>query len=117
MSEWISVGPDNLLADGSMAEIAAGSITIILARVEGQYYAVQANCPHLGGRLGRGKLEDHTLTCPLHASQFDVRDGHVIIWTGRFPEVITKLASTLRKPTALRTYPTRVQDGQVWVNI
>jgi Rieske Fe-S protein len=39
-----------------------------------------ARCPHMGGDLGRGRLESGALVCPVHASRFDMCTGEVLHW-------------------------------------
>jgi len=117
MTEWKAVGTETLLKDGTMTEVRVGDMRILLARVQGNYYAVQALCPHLGGNLARGRLNEFVVRCPQHGSQFDLRDGHVVAWIAKIPGIARKLAVATKKPQDLRNYRTRVQDGQVWVEI
>lgn len=70
-----------------------------LCNVEGQYYAVDDACPHRGGPLGAGVLEGCDLYCPLHGWPFDVRTG----------------ACRTNPSRPVRTYPTRVENGKVWI--
>ena len=117
MAEWKSVGPAEMLADGEMKEVKVGDVVLLLARVGGQVYAADGLCKHLGGHLARGKLNGFVVTCPQHKSTYDLRDGHNIEWIPKIPGIARTLATSVKKPTGLRTYPTRVQDGQVWVEI
>jgi nitrite reductase/ring-hydroxylating ferredoxin subunit len=39
----------------------------------------------------------------------------VVIWLSRFPELVRKAAGAVMPPRCLRTFPTRVKSGQVWV--
>jgi len=42
---------------------------------DGEYYALDNACPHQGGPLGQGKVEDECVYCPWHGWQFDVETG------------------------------------------
>ena len=53
-----------------MKKVMIGDHGILLARVKGRYFAVDALCPHLGGDLSEGSLKETTLTCPMHHSLF-----------------------------------------------
>jgi len=117
MAEWKPVGPEAMLANGQMAELEIGGERVLLARAEGSYYAAQALCPHLKGRLSRGTLTGTVVTCPSHGSQFDMRDGHCVAWVAGLPGLARKAAQVIKKPQELRTYPARLQDGQVWVEV
>ena len=44
----------------------------------GEFYAVQADCPHRAGPLADGLLGGTTLICPLHGWKFDVKTGQVL---------------------------------------
>ncbi len=48
---------------------------IALFNVEGEFYAINAICPHMGGHLSEGALRGAVVTCPWHGWTFDVRDG------------------------------------------
>lgn len=63
------------LAPGELTEVIIGGTAIAVCNVDGAFHAVSSVCPHAGGPLGDGVLEDHTLTCPYHGWSFDVRDG------------------------------------------
>lgn len=115
--EWKPVGPEAMLADGTMSEIKADDAVILLARVEGNYYAVQGLCPHQKAHLARGKLGGFVVTCPGHRSQFDLRDGRNLVWLPKLPSLARRMAEALKKPEGLRIYRTRVAEGQIWVEI
>lgn len=115
MTDWMAVGSADVLAEGEMREVNVGDQSLLLARVEGAYYVTQARCPHLGSHLAGGKLEGYVVTCPQHRSQFDIRDGHNIQWTPKLPRLARRLGQVIRKPSDLRAFPIRVDDGQVWV--
>jgi len=40
-------------------------------------YAMDAVCPHEGGPLEQGSIEEYRLTCPWHQAVFDIRTGKV----------------------------------------
>jgi nitrite reductase/ring-hydroxylating ferredoxin subunit len=117
MAEWKSVGVDDMLVDGNMTEVQINDERVLLARVQGSHYAVQGACAYLGGTLAKGKLNGFVVQCPRHGSQFDVRDGHVVAWITGITGVAHRLAETVKRPQALRSYRTQVHDGQVWVEI
>ena len=80
MSELVKVAQVDELKDGAMKEVLAQGREILLARVGDNYYAADNRCPHMGGKLSRGKLEGTIVTCPRHGSQFDLSDGRVVRW-------------------------------------
>ena len=52
-----------------------GERRIAVFNDNGQFSAIDDMCPHMGASLAAGHLENHVVTCPLHAWRFDVRDG------------------------------------------
>ena len=65
------------LKSGEMKELAAGDTRILLARVDDQFYAVSATCPHYGGSLVEGALCGTHVVCPLHHAVFNVVNGNL----------------------------------------
>ena len=57
---------------------AAAVLQIALFKLEGKIYALDNACPHMGGPLGEGEIEDEVVTCPWHGWQFDIKNGHNI---------------------------------------
>ncbi len=104
------------LKNGEMKVVNAGGRDILIARVSDSYYAADSRCPHLGGDLGKGKLEGKIVTCPLHGSQFDLTDGKVIRWTN-FTGFASKLGKLLKSPKPLVLYKVKVEGDEVLVEI
>ena len=78
MAERRRVATTNDVATGELKLVETDGKRIVLYNVAGELYATDATCPHQGGPLGDGLLDDHIVTCPWHAWQFDVRDGHAV---------------------------------------
>lgn len=117
MAEWKAVGMEGMLEDGDMTEVKVDNTVLLLARAEGQYYAAQGLCPHMRAHLARGKLNGFAITCPAHKSQFDLREGRNLEWAPKLPGLARRMAQAFQPPRDLRTYSTRVEDGQVWVEM
>lgn len=96
------IAAEGELADGEMKQVAAGETNILVARVEGTYYAVGATCPHYGAPLASGVLCGRRLVCPWHQACFDVTTGGLL------------------EPPALDGLPrfdVRVADGRITVTV
>jgi nitrite reductase/ring-hydroxylating ferredoxin subunit len=63
---------------GEMRVIDLEGTRVTLARVNDQFYAFDDTCTHMGCSLASGDLDDITVTCACHGSQFDVRSGAVL---------------------------------------
>ena len=66
------------LQDGQMTTVLVGGKKVLLARVDGRFYATAARCPHWGGPLPDGTLHGPRLLCPWHKATYDVRNGDLL---------------------------------------
>jgi nitrite reductase/ring-hydroxylating ferredoxin subunit/uncharacterized membrane protein len=77
--DFIAVLPENELAENSMKCVQAGEIPVLLAKQNGNLFAIANTCSHLGGPLADGELFDNcTVKCPWHGSVFSLEDGSVV---------------------------------------
>lgn len=63
--------------------------------------ATDADCPHEGGPLHEGMIENGCIVCPWHRYGFDLHSGRC----DSDPSL------------SVKTYPTFVEDGTVWVDL
>jgi len=75
---FVVVGKTADIAPGSMKRIDIGGERIVVAHVEGRFYALRDACGHIGVPLSFGTLEGYFIECPRHYALFDVRDGAFI---------------------------------------
>ena len=78
MSEYVPVYQAADLPPGSMTWVAVDRDRVLLANVEGTFYALSDVCGHLRAPLSRGRLDGYSVECPLHFARFDVRTGELI---------------------------------------
>ena len=77
-SEYVRVAGKADIADGKMRKVTLHDKEILIANVDGNYYAIGNECTHYGGDLSQGTLEGNIVTCPNHKSRFDVTSGKVV---------------------------------------
>lgn len=82
---------------GACVEIAGRRIAIFNA--DGEYYAIDDECPHAGGPLSAGSIANCTITCPFHAWEFDLKTGQV----------------DGDPTTCVQTYPVRIEGEDVLI--
>jgi nitrite reductase/ring-hydroxylating ferredoxin subunit len=58
--------------------VAVERARVLLANVDGRFYAISDICGHRNAPLSRGRLAGHIVECPLHFAQFDVRTGKLV---------------------------------------
>jgi nitrite reductase/ring-hydroxylating ferredoxin subunit len=101
---FVTVAPLSDLPEGSVLGVEVEGVAVCLANCEGEIYAFQDNCTHRDFPLSKGELDvdECTITCEWHGAAFDVRSG-------------TALCLPAIKP--VRTYPCRVEDGAIQVDV
>jgi len=75
MAEFRTVVRASEIPPGEMKVVDLDGEAVVIANVDGQYYAFSNTCSHEGGPLGEGELEDDRVTCPWHSTVFDVKTG------------------------------------------
>ncbi len=76
---------NELKAEGHRV-VHGGRAPILVIYRDGQVYALDNRCPHLGFPLDRGSIEDGILTCHWHHARFDVTSGCTFdLWADDVP--------------------------------
>jgi nitrite reductase (NADH) small subunit len=57
---------------GKMKMVRINDGEVLIANVNGSFYAIANPCTHKSGGLSEGSLEGSIVTCPIHGSRFDV---------------------------------------------
>ena len=81
--------------------VQAGGKELALFHVDGKYYAIDNECPHVGGPLGEGTLEGMEVVCPLHRWTFDLVTGQC----------------SRNAKVKVNAYPAGEEDGSIWVEV
>ena len=97
MPEFIAVADAASLPPGHGRTVHVRGREFAVYNLDGQFYALDDLCPHRGGPLGAGCLQNGEVFCPLHGWGFDVKTG----------------ACSNRPDRPVKTYPARLQHGQV----
>jgi len=63
---------------GGLKFVSAGGKDLVIANLNGNFYAIDNWCTHEQGNLSEGALNKNVLTCPEHGAQFDVTTGKVL---------------------------------------
>ena|ERR1035437_911179 len=63
---------------GEIKALKLGAEEVLVANVNGIYYAIGNFCTHEKGNLSMGVLQGNIVTCPKHKAQFDVTNGKVV---------------------------------------
>lgn len=83
-----------------LATVHVDGHTLVLWRYDGQVYALDNRCPHMGFPLDRGTCRDGILTCHWHNARFDLRTG------GTFDQFADDA----------QVFPVELRGDEIWVN-
>lgn len=70
----IKLGPANF-RDDEMRGYAVGKRNVLVAKIDGEYRALDDWCNHAGCLLSGGRLEKPLIICPCHEVGFDLASG------------------------------------------
>ncbi len=84
-----------------MLTVSVEGQVLLLVHHQGQVFALDNRCPHMGFPLDRGSVHNGILTCHWHHARFDLCSGGTFdLWADDVP-----------------AFPVQVSDGQVWVDL
>lgn len=72
---WFKVLDHDELPEGRVTTATCAHRTVCLSHFEGEYAALDNRCPHQGGPLGEGSIENGFLRCPWHGWDFHPTTG------------------------------------------
>ena len=98
---WHKAAKVSDIADGQARTFEVTGTVIALFCSGGKFYAMDNRCPHRGGPLVEGHVEDNVVTCPWHAWQFDITSGKCQTMPG----------------TKQKTYPVKIDGDIILINI
>jgi nitrite reductase (NADH) small subunit len=58
-----------------VCEFVSSGRALCVANVNGSIAVLDGTCPHEGGPLGEGTIEEGKVVCPWHSIAFDLRTG------------------------------------------
>ena len=92
------------LPEGTGRIVRNGLLDVGVYNLGGELYAIEDRCSHDDGPLAEGELdaEAGVAVCPRHGARIDIRSGRALT----LPAVLPVL-----------TYPVRVEDGRVVVEV
>ncbi len=100
MGDFRTVAKDSEIGAGEMKLVDLDGEEVVIANVDGAFFAFGNVCTHVGGPRVEGELQDEAVTCPWHASVFNVKSGEVLEEPAEDP---------------IPTYEVRVEDDEIQV--
>ena len=75
MGEYVKVAETKDVLKNQMQVFNVKGREILVVNVEGEFYAFDNRCPHMGYPLFFGSLEGDTLICGFHSAKFNIKTG------------------------------------------
>ncbi len=103
MSEnWHHVANTGDIEEEDVMPAKVGELELAIYNVEGDFYATSDICTHGQAQMSEGVVIDDIIECPLHQGRFHIPSGS---------------AKGAPVSEALATYPVKVEDGKVYVDV
>jgi 3-phenylpropionate/trans-cinnamate dioxygenase ferredoxin component len=102
MGKWHDVTAAGDIDPGSFALLETDDVSAAVFNVEGTLYAIEDVCTHDGAELAGGPVIGDQVICPRHGARFCLRTGRAL---------------TPPAYEAVRTFPVRVHNGRVEVEL
>lgn len=99
-NRWVRAILDTDLPDDTPTGVEVEGRQVLLHRHAGELHALDNVCSHAAGLLSRGEVSGCIVTCPLHGSRFDLRDGRIVRGPAHHPQPVL---------------PTRVRNN--WIEV
>ena len=90
------------LTNKETVRVQINNEALVVAKLEGDFYAFQEFCTHRFGPLSEGSFQNDQVQCPWHGSCFDVKTGRVAHGPAKVD---------------LKIYPVQIRDGKVCIGL
>jgi nitrite reductase/ring-hydroxylating ferredoxin subunit len=100
-SNWIAVAEESRIPLDSGLCVIVQETPVALFRWNGEVYAIDDRCPHMGSSLAAGAMTNGVVECPRHGWRFRITDG---AWVS---------CPANRNPA----FPARVEGGVVYLKM
>ena len=97
----IIIGKVEDFPPGKMQKIAADGKDVLVANIDGNYFAMDDTCTHAGASLAEGNLKGSTVVCGWHGAEFDCKTG--------------KMSSFPVKIKDLKSYKVIIESGNIFL--
>jgi nitrite reductase/ring-hydroxylating ferredoxin subunit len=89
------------VAEGQGIVVDVGGKRIALFCYQGDFFALDETCPHRGGPLHEGLIQDGVVACPWHLWLFDLKTG----------------VSPVNPLSRVSTYSLTIQGEEIWLEL
>jgi nitrite reductase/ring-hydroxylating ferredoxin subunit len=90
------------LSEDTLTKVEMEGKMIVIGLVNGEPFAMEGRCSHMGQDLSKGAKEGPVVRCKMHGAEFDLRTGDVV---------------RNMQAKKLKTYPLTVEGEEVFIEL
>jgi biphenyl 2,3-dioxygenase ferredoxin component len=90
------------VASGEVRRVEAGTVTVAVYNLEGEFFVTDDACTHGPGSLSEGFVDGDVIECNFHQGRFNIRTGEVVA-----PPCMIRV----------KTYAAIVEGGRVYIEV
>jgi nitrite reductase/ring-hydroxylating ferredoxin subunit len=87
---------------GEVRKVEAGSLTLAVYNLEGEFRVTDDGCTHGPGSMSEGFVDGEVIECNFHQGKFNIRTGEVVGPPCMVP---------------IKTYNAVVENGRVYIDV
>ena len=100
---WTCVADADSIPDGEARRVVTDKgLLVAVFNVDGEFLCTTDSCTHEAYSLSDGYIEGDTVECGFHFAKFSLRTGAVLCPPAMLP---------------LKTFPVKVEDGKIFIDI
>jgi nitrite reductase/ring-hydroxylating ferredoxin subunit len=117
----VEVAKVDEIPSGNMKHVEFNGKEIMIANLDGNFYALNDRCSHTNAPLSMGHIQGNIVTCPMHGARFDIATGKKVsdpkfpsIKTDSLPENLQKYMEYAgRLLSRIKTYDQQIYEVKV----
>jgi nitrite reductase/ring-hydroxylating ferredoxin subunit len=118
---YVEVAKADEIPSGNMKHVEFNGKEIMIANLDGKFYALNDRCSHTNAPLSMGHIQGNIVTCPMHGARFDITTGKKVsdpkfpsIETDSLPENLQKCMEYVgRLLSQIKTYDQQIYEVKV----
>ncbi|HMS82398.1 MAG TPA: Rieske 2Fe-2S domain-containing protein, partial [Nitrospira sp.] len=101
-SQWKDIGSVHELSRLELQEVQCGKTRMALSYKDGKFSAISGVCNHVGGPLGKGRLDGDYVVCPWHYWKFHHETGQ---------------GESGYEADQVPVYATKIEQGRLYIDL
>jgi nitrite reductase/ring-hydroxylating ferredoxin subunit len=113
--DFVYVADITEISVGTMKLVIIDDREVLIVNVQRKYYALSNKCPHAGGSLSEGKLDNNIITCLKHGAEIDVTTGKIVVGEDDDEDEEKEIRLLNFKGKDERIYKIKIEERNIFV--